>query len=181
MVLKTGSKYRPLFEDLSQSGQDQVALSFAEIESRLGDKLPASARLNRAWWSNRKGTLPASAWMEAGYQVVDVNLAGERVTFQKPARRYEIRREGDIILWDSSLVKALRTHMDLNQTQFAGELGIRQQTVSEWENGIYAPSRAMCKYLSLIAERAGFTYGDSPSTGEGFTTGGEASTTDEGA
>lgn len=157
--MKIGSKYHPLFERLSQDGSEKVILSFGEIESLLGDRLPASARLRRGWWSNRRGTLPASAWMEAGYQVDDVNLAGEQVAFQKPPRQYEIRREGDIILWDSSLIKALRQHMNLSQTQFAGELGIRQQTVSEWETGIYAPSRAMCKYLSLVADRAGFTYG----------------------
>ena len=164
-MLKPGSKYRPLFDTLSQSGKDQVVLTFGEIEARLAGKLPPSARLSRSWWSNRRGILPASAWMEAGYQVVDVDLAGERVTFRRPVRRYEIRREGDIILWDSGLVKALRSHMDMNQTQFAGELGVRQQTISEWENGIYAPSRAMCKYLSLVADRAGFTYGEAPKAG----------------
>jgi DNA-binding transcriptional regulator YiaG len=165
-VLKIGSKYHPLFERLSQDGGDRVTLSFGEIEALLRDPLPASAR-RRAWWSNRRAALPASAWMEAGYQVVDVDLAGERVSFQRPARRYEIRREGDITLWDSSLIKALRQYMNLSQTQFAGELGIRQQTVSEWETGIYAPSRAMCKYLSLVAERAGFTYGETSPDREG--------------
>jgi DNA-binding transcriptional regulator YiaG len=46
----------------------------------------------------------------------------------------------------------------MNQGQFAKELGLRQQTVSEWENGIYAPKRSLCKYLSLVAERADFKY-----------------------
>ena len=40
----------------------------------------------------------------------------------------------------------------------AETLGTRQQTISEWEVGVYAPRRSTSKYLNLIAERAGFTY-----------------------
>jgi len=68
-------------------------------------------------------------------------------------------REGDIVLWDSDLIKALRFQAGWSQTQLAEELGVRQQTVSEWETGVYQPSRHMCKFLMLIAEQAGFVYG----------------------
>jgi DNA-binding transcriptional regulator YiaG len=36
---------------------------------------------------------------------------------------------------------------------------MRQQTVSEWETGRYAPRGGSAKLLSMIAERAGFDYG----------------------
>jgi DNA-binding transcriptional regulator YiaG len=49
--------------------------------------------------------------------------------------------------------------MNLTQAQLAEELGVRQQTVSEWESSVYEPKRAMSKYLTLVAERAGFEYG----------------------
>jgi DNA-binding transcriptional regulator YiaG len=62
------------------------------------------------------------------------------------------------IVWDSETIKLLRESMGLTQQQFADELGVRQQTVSEWEVGKYTPRRSMSKYLSLVAERAGFTY-----------------------
>ncbi len=62
------------------------------------------------------------------------------------------------IVWDAKTVKALREFMGLTQQQFADELGVRQPTISEWEVGKYAPSRATSKYLSLVAERAGFEY-----------------------
>jgi len=32
--------------------------------------------------------------------------------------------------------------------------------VSEWETSAYVPSRAMSKYLTMVAERAGFKYGE---------------------
>jgi DNA-binding transcriptional regulator YiaG len=48
--------------------------------------------------------------------------------------------------------------MRLSQGALAGELGVRQQTVSEWETGQYAPRGASARLLSLVAERAGFDY-----------------------
>ncbi|MDP8965182.1 MAG: transcriptional regulator, partial [Cyanobacteriota bacterium] len=78
--MKEGSKYQPLLEFLRDSNQDEVTLTFAEIEALINDTLPDSARSKRAWWSNRsKGALQASAWMEAGYRVEDVALDGQRV------------------------------------------------------------------------------------------------------
>ena len=62
------------------------------------------------------------------------------------------------LVWTAETVKSLREFMGLTQQQFAEELGVRQQTISEWEVGIYAPRRSTSKYLNLIAERAGFTY-----------------------
>ena len=60
--------------------------------------------------------------------------------------------------WKPERIRALRDHMRMTQQQMADELGVRQQTISEWEVGLYVPRRATQKYLSLIAERVGFTY-----------------------
>jgi DNA-binding transcriptional regulator YiaG len=61
--------------------------------------------------------------------------------------------------WDAGRVLALRRHMGLSQDGLAEELGIRQQTVSEWETGRYRPRGASARLLTLVAERAGFEYG----------------------
>lgn len=158
--MNTGGKYRPLFNHLRRNGQDEVTLTFAKIEALLGSNLPASARSHRGWWSNRsEGGLQSQAWMKAGYHVAELDLAQERVTFRKAVVKYTVQREGGVVVWDSDLIKALRQHMGLNQAQLAEELGVRQQTISEWENGLYPPSRATCKHLGLVAEQAGFKYG----------------------
>ena len=60
--------------------------------------------------------------------------------------------------WDARLVRRLRGHMGLSQDALAGEMGTRQQTVSEWETGRYRPRGASARLLSIIAERAGFEY-----------------------
>ena len=68
------------------------------------------------------------------------------------------RRESREYLWDADKVRALREHLGLTQEQLSEELGTRQQTVSEWERGIYRPRGASRTVLRFIAERAGFEY-----------------------
>lgn len=153
------SKYQRLYDHLRQQGRDEVSLTISEIEELIANRLPATARTQRAWWSNRrKGAVQATAWVQAGYHAVEIDLANERITFRKPGKVYNVRRDGDIVLWDADLVKALRHYMGLTQAEFARELGVRQPTVSEWETGAYGPRRSSSKLLTLVAERAGFRY-----------------------
>jgi DNA-binding transcriptional regulator YiaG len=63
--------------------------------------------------------------------------------------------------WDAGRVKALRRHLEMTQEELARELGTRQQTISEWETGMYQPRGLSERLLSLVAERAGFEYGAS--------------------
>ena len=65
--------------------------------------------------------------------------------------------------WDSEHIQALRHHLGLTQCQLAETLGTRQQTISEWETGMYKPRGASVTLLSIIAERARFKYEAAPS------------------
>lgn len=60
--------------------------------------------------------------------------------------------------WESADVRALRKHMGLTQREMADRLGTRQQTISEWELGLYRPRGASSTLLSIIADRSGFRY-----------------------
>ncbi len=60
--------------------------------------------------------------------------------------------------WDRNKVQALRRHLGLTQTELSYKLGTRQQTISEWETGIYCPRGASATLLSIIAEEADFVY-----------------------
>ncbi|MDZ4278880.1 MAG: helix-turn-helix domain-containing protein [Dehalococcoidia bacterium] len=62
--------------------------------------------------------------------------------------------------WDAAQVRALRQELGLTQQELARELNVRQQTVSEWETGQYRPRGASARLLSVVAERAGFRYGE---------------------
>jgi DNA-binding transcriptional regulator YiaG len=48
--------------------------------------------------------------------------------------------------------------MRLTQSKLAEELGTRQQTISEWETGMYRPRGTSVTLLTLVAERSGFKY-----------------------
>jgi DNA-binding transcriptional regulator YiaG len=60
--------------------------------------------------------------------------------------------------WSKEDVRALRQHLNFTQAKLAEELGTRQQTISEWENGIYRPRGTSATLLSIVAERSGFIY-----------------------
>jgi DNA-binding transcriptional regulator YiaG len=156
--MKPGSKYYPLFDHLQRCGQDETALTFADIESLMGSSLPASARQRKNWWSNRDttGALQSCAWVSAGYHVKEVDLEQETVQFCKFQARYNIQHKDGEIVWHQDAIKALRKHMQMTQSQFAEELGVRRQTISEWENGVYDPDRSTSKFLRLIAKQANF-------------------------
>lgn len=62
-------------------------------------------------------------------------------------------------IWTAKRVAALRARLGLTQTGFADEMGVRQQTVSEWETGRYAPRGASARLLSLLEERAPYDTG----------------------
>ncbi len=161
--VKPDSKYFPLYEFLRTLGTNQLTLSFEAIERMIAGRLPASALKSRSFWSNRShGALQASAWMDAGFHVRAVNLVKREVTFARPTIRYQVEREGTDILWNAAMVRALREHMDVNQAELAQILGVRQQTVSEWETGVYQPTRGRSKHLTMVAEKAKFPFKPNP-------------------
>jgi DNA-binding transcriptional regulator YiaG len=60
--------------------------------------------------------------------------------------------------WDGEKIRALRSHLQLTQREMAEQLGTRQQTISEWEKGMYQPRGASATLLTIVAERARFKY-----------------------
>ena len=72
------------------------------------------------------------------------------------------RHKASKVPWDSHRIQALRRHLSLTQTEMADQLGTRQQTISEWETGMYQPRGTSATLLSIIAERAKFKYEATP-------------------
>ena len=165
--MKPGTKYYPLHEYLRPLNQGEpITLTFDQIEAIIDASLPYSARFSRAWWAN-SATPQGQAWLEAGWLVdaVDVEEAWavfrpERITYRITPRR---QRSGG---WSGKQVRSLRDFAGWSQQELADQLGMRQQTISEWETGKYTPRRSTGVLLEFIAERVGFRYltdqGDEP-------------------
>lgn len=68
--------------------------------------------------------------------------------------------------WNKEHIQALRRHLGLTQREMADRLGTRQQTISEWETGLYQPRGASITLLSMIAEKANFVYESRPDPGQ---------------
>lgn len=80
-----------------------------------------------------------------------------RKTSPKAARR-------NAPAWDAAGIRSLRERLGLTQAELAAELGVRQQTISEWETGRYVPRGAAARLLGIVAERAANPY--TPRAGE---------------
>lgn len=74
-------KYYPLEKYLEKQFVPQITLTFPEIEKIIGEPLPISAYIHRAWWANG-GHMQANAWLNAGWKVGELKL-GESVVFVK--------------------------------------------------------------------------------------------------
>jgi DNA-binding transcriptional regulator YiaG len=61
-------------------------------------------------------------------------------------------------IWDKKKVRALRKHLGISQSEMAGEMGTRQQTISEWELGLYQPRGMSVTLLNIVADRSSFKY-----------------------
>ena len=71
--------------------------------------------------------------------------------------------------WNPEAVRALRRRLGMTQQEMADELGARQQTVSEWETGVYKPRGVSARALLRMAEASGAPYragGGEPLPGE---------------
>ncbi len=74
--LESHLKFRAAFTDV-------VTLKFARIDGLIGANLPMSAYRDKLWWSNASSSEHAKAWLNAGWEVQDVNFKEGTVTFKK--------------------------------------------------------------------------------------------------
>src|SRR5262245_11979771 len=157
------SKYYALFEYLKQQPDDSLLeLSFDEIKTILGEALPSTALVTRAWWANSP-TTQGKAWQEAGWLIDDVNFEEKLVVFRPSRITYRVTPVRKSVGWGGNQIKALREYAGWSQQELADRLAVRQQTVSDWEIGNHAARRSMSKLLQMIAEEVGFPYRTEPS------------------
>lgn len=77
------NQFFPLQNFLSNWTENSILLSFQQIEIILEEALPEAAYKYQVWWINSAiSGWHATWWLDAGYEVTEVNL-GEFVNFRK--------------------------------------------------------------------------------------------------
>lgn len=161
-------KYYPLFKYLQDKSQDaHFEITFAEIEALISGVLPPSAKSTRAWWANTP-TAQSEAWLTTGWIIDYVNFTTQLVTFRPKRITYRVTPIRRRPSWSPERIKNLREHAGWTQQDLANRMGVRQQTVSEWETGLHTPRFSTSKHLNLIAKEARYPYQveDNPPTSE---------------
>ncbi len=79
------SKYEGLTKHLIFRGAFThiVKLSFVRIDGLIGTNLPITAFREEKWWSNSPGSAHSRGWLDAGWEVQEVNLKEGYVVFKK--------------------------------------------------------------------------------------------------
>jgi len=95
---RTVSKYGGLTGYLRFRGSftNTVKLSFARIDGIIGENLPIGAYRQEKWWSNSPSTPHARGWLDAGWEVQEVNLKEGYVIFKKVREVHVKRRSAQI-------------------------------------------------------------------------------------
>ena len=76
-------KYQNLTDYLRKSGQKEICLTLNEIQEILGFPLDASAYQYREFWANCTASTKAYSWMEAGYEIIKVDLNNGILVFKQ--------------------------------------------------------------------------------------------------
>jgi hypothetical protein len=69
-----------------------IKLAFARIDGIIGENLPMSAYRSEKWWDNAPSSPQAHGWLDAGWEVQEVNLKEGYVVFKK-AKQVLTRRK----------------------------------------------------------------------------------------
>jgi len=78
------SRYSALADWLSKQTEDQIALTFEQIEGIIRSPLPDSALVFKAWWANDTvGHTHSILWLEAGWRTTYINLDEKQVIFSR--------------------------------------------------------------------------------------------------
>jgi DNA-directed RNA polymerase subunit RPC12/RpoP len=85
--VKSILKYIPLRDYLTSYHASQLNLSLEHIEHILDSKLEAAAYAFKSWWENDRKNPQAIAWLEAGWEVEDINTQQKVVVFKRVKTR----------------------------------------------------------------------------------------------
>jgi hypothetical protein len=85
--VKSILKYTPLREYLASYLASRLSLSLEHIEQIIDSKLEAAAYAFKSWWENDRKNPQAVAWLEAGWEVDNIDTQQKVVVFKRVKTR----------------------------------------------------------------------------------------------
>jgi hypothetical protein len=80
---ESAARYNPLRDYLTGYRVSQLNMTFKQIESIIGSKLETAAYTFKSWWANDRRNPQAIAWLEAGWEVEEVDLQQRGVVLKR--------------------------------------------------------------------------------------------------
>lgn len=81
------AKYDPLARYLRSRSEQELTVTFTEIERIIDATLPPSAREQPVWWRNDltpyRCSVQSRAWVGSGYATEAIDIDEQQVTFRK--------------------------------------------------------------------------------------------------
>jgi hypothetical protein len=77
------ARYNKLRDFLTTYHAVQLHMAFEQIETMIGGELPAEAYTFKAWWANNRHNPQAIAWIEAGWEIFDVDLQQKGIVLRR--------------------------------------------------------------------------------------------------
>jgi hypothetical protein len=144
------SKYSPLADFLATQQQDEIQMSFSDIEKILKFNLPPVARNNDAWWANSRtddSHTHAHLWIRAGWQSQKINrsegwivfrqinsrLSKQKVSIKPPAINPSVELRTDLLKILSQPDIPETTRESLIDARL-GQGKYRQELLNKWNN-----------------------------------------------
>lgn len=93
------SRYQPLADFLASYKLNEWTATFADIEERLGFRLPESAYKYPAWWANQAngGHSQTRGWRSVGWRTTALDLKSKSVRFERERESVTPSQEGEDI------------------------------------------------------------------------------------
>lgn len=82
-VKPSAGKFEPLKQYLLDCNKETISLSFSDIEQIIGMQLCKSAYVYSAYWQPSTAHILANVIVDAGYEIIGLDLSGMRIELQK--------------------------------------------------------------------------------------------------
>lgn len=114
------NKFIRLYSYLTGKSDEEIKLTFEEIEEIIGSSLPASATKHQSYFSNTETHAIYKAWDNAGYYVSKVNIGERYIILKRKSNKTHILLGTDVFI---DILK--------NDSAFEGELFISVFALAE--------------------------------------------------